>query len=110
MSSAASATNPALHFPSQEEITAYLAKDSRTNDAYKKEKGIDRAVAKAFANSTRSLSELKIGVRCTIQNLYLDKGIDHLVFTGGTAQMIEGMSASVVAALMDLAELRPVSP
>jgi hypothetical protein len=89
-----------MDFPSQEKITAYLARHPRTSDVYKKEKGIHEAVAKAFANATYSLIEVQVGVQCTIENLYLKRGID-LISVGSTRRMIEMMSVSVVAALVD---------
>lgn len=58
----ATPTEGRLRFPSQEAITAYLAKHRLTNTPYNQEKRINEAVANAFANSTKVPMGVQIGV------------------------------------------------
>jgi hypothetical protein len=74
MSSTASAKDGKLHFPSQEAITAYLAKhplisDPLISDSYNQEKKIKDAVAQFFANSRKVPMGVQMGVMLTISEL-----------------------------------------
>jgi len=71
----ATATDGRLRFPSQEVITAYLAKHPLTSDSYNQEKRINEAVAKAFANSTKVEMGVQMGVMLTMYDVNENLGL-----------------------------------
>lgn len=73
MSATALARGEALCFPSQQEITAYLAKHSRTR-GYQKN-GINERVAEVFANSKRWPTSFQVNTLVTVHELKKKLGL-----------------------------------